>query len=697
MYKQSKGQIIEFCRPKEKKRFAWDDLYNDHLLEVDILYNNSANSKLSTVILKIDEMEQNERIRYKTTDCEGTTENHAVYYSTYTDKYTKKLVFDDKWREIQNKKSEDQTPPLMLNFKLCGIGISLINNARDKTLDIKKEILFVSITDIQGIWIESEHERIMQLRLGGIQIDNQVKLYTPFPITLYNANANVNNGKEETKPFFNLNLAMSKNIPGVMYFEKISFLIQQMILNWDEELILNLLYFGEEIMKKINTTFIGMNEIFLDSHEEKIDTKSMSTKDQNKIIKGRITRIPDWATEKVLISEQKIYIKSYKISPLSLIISFYSTSKIKQIKSFENVFKSFGVFFVFNSIEDAPIEINALELKDVRGTSNDVIYILRMRYIAMLRSKLFQILGASSLIGNPIKFTKDILTGVKDFYYKPIEGFVEGPLEGIKGLIKGSESLIEHTIHGLAGGTSRFFGSLSKGILVLANDNDHMREREESDLRERPTNLFEGIWYGTKSAVKSFRSGIIGVFKMPINEAKINGFVGLLSGSAKGAIGLVTKTISGIFDFVSKILEGIKNQTLRKEKGEIERVRFPRVFCTKERFFKEFSEFHTFCIMYLTKHQNILKSNKFVEALTVQKDPLQIIVIRESKVWMIDVAGDRVTLSVSIKWAKRIKDAPQMVILGINDSNFRIMNVKVDFESKLVLDRVFDLLEKMFK
>lgn len=371
-------------------------------------------------------------------------------------------------------------------------------------------------------------------------------------------------------------------------------------------------------MKTMNTTFIGINEIFVDSPQENGDVeKSTTTKDQKEVTKGQITKVPDWKAEKVSISEQQIYIKSYNSSPLSLIISFYSTTKIEQVKSFSNVFKRFGL--ALNTIEGAPVKINALELKDVVGTSNDILYILQTRYMAMLRRNILSILGASSLIGNPIQLANNVSTGVKDFFYKPIEGFVEGPIEGGKGLMKGSASLFKHTVQGTFGSTSSIFGSLSKGMLVLANDKDYLQEREARDHRERPANVVEGIGYGIKSAAKSFGSGITGLVKMPVSGAKKKGFMGFLSGTAKGVTGLVAKPISGTLDFISKTSEGIKNNTKVFEKNGrgVERIRLPRVFYTKERFFKEFDVLHAFCTSYLIKHQKITESDPFVEALTI--------------------------------------------------------------------------------
>ena len=57
-------------------------------------------------------------------------------------------------------------------------------------------------------------------------------------------------------------------------------------------------------------------------------------------------------------------------------------------------------------------------------------------------------MGSIDLFGNPIGLAKNIGTGLFDFFDKPIEGFVKGPLEGGYGIIKGTGSLFQNTFSG---------------------------------------------------------------------------------------------------------------------------------------------------------------------------------------------------------------------------------------------------------
>ena len=63
-----------------------------------------------------------------------------------------------------------------------------------------------------------------------MQFDNQFAIEINYPVTLFSHNTQIKENKEEIKPFFNLNMVYAKNIPDVIYFKKIEFLIQKVII-----------------------------------------------------------------------------------------------------------------------------------------------------------------------------------------------------------------------------------------------------------------------------------------------------------------------------------------------------------------------------------------------------------------------------------------------------------------------------------
>lgn len=120
----------------------------------------------------------------------------------------------------------------------------------------------------------------------------------------------------------------------------------------------------------------------------------------------------------------------------------------------------------------------------------------------------FSLLFSANMLGNLNLMAIDMGTGFRDFYYKPIEGFVDGPLEGGKGLVIGTASLLGNTLGGGVGAASRFLNSVSRGFLVLAADDDYVDKREQE---YKPGNIFTGMAVGLKSTATGVVSGLTGV------------------------------------------------------------------------------------------------------------------------------------------------------------------------------------------
>lgn len=90
-----------------------------------------------------------------------------------------------------------------------------------------------------------------------------------------------------------------------------------------------------------------------------------------------------------------------------------------------------------------------------------------------IKSNVLKFVGSSDLFGNPTDFVNTLGTGARQFYYAPREGFMQGPLQGGIGLIKGTGSLVAHTIGGFSGSLSKITNTLNRSLLVLSADSDY--------------------------------------------------------------------------------------------------------------------------------------------------------------------------------------------------------------------------------
>jgi len=202
-------------------------------------------------------------------------------------------------------------------------------------------------------------------------------------------------------------------------------------------------------------------------------------------------------------------------------------------------------------------------------------------------------LGGSNLIGNPVNFLNTLGTGVKDFYYEPVNGFMRGPREGAHGLVRGTGSLVKNTFVGSVGSLGKISSSLSAGMLAITGDDEFMMQRNRGMIKQRPTTVMQGIEQGVGSALSSGWSGLKGVIEKPNEGYRQEGTPGFFKGALKGAAGLFVKPLTGAMDLVTKTSEGISNANKSPlALFQDTRMRQPRAFYDQEHIIREFDHTH---------------------------------------------------------------------------------------------------------
>ncbi|CDW82625.1 ph domain containing protein [Stylonychia lemnae] len=623
-------------------------------------------------------------------------------------------------RKSEAEKSEiDTIPKQVIDIQLTSIGISLLVKTYQQ---IRKEFAFVYLEGIKFIVIETEDKRELQLKINYSQIDNNIGSKQIFPIIMYPKDLvkkrdqikkaqkeKKSTSNETVKDFFNSAIFMRKDVPNVIFFEQIDFLMQTMVLQMDDELIGYIYRFLSQITDSLNTNITGIHEVFRsgnigngedwlnydesivnqlnlrmndegqlyqiqesnyeDSDDEerknesmkhsqalkedffdtafrsqtevqtsqnkqkyqlqqtmqlgstnKLDPKKPNTPRDLSIRKSNAfsqQHSQSWLNYNIENKGKKLYIREYKSSPIEIELSFLSRVKMdidqaeKQFSLIDK-FRTFGLTLA--NVDNAPIRINSLKSQNIFGTPHEIAHLLNNHYSERLKKNLFSLVGSSNILGNPTNFIQHMGTGVQDFFYKPIEGMVQGPLEGGKGLIDGTSSLIKNTVQGTFGSASKMISSVSKGLLFITDDMDFINKREEDNM-DKPKNVLEGVGYGLKSTFTGIASGITGVIENPYSGAKKDGVTGFLKGTYKGVSGLVVKPISGALDFFSKTSEGIKNTASSNDK-QVTKIRSMRPFYGKQQLIKVYDEFHAYVVQHLMKiSRGAYSKDHFIDAL----------------------------------------------------------------------------------
>ena len=126
------------------------------------------------------------------------------------------------------------------------------------------------------------------------------------------------------------------------------------------------------------------------------------------------------------------------------------------------------------NFDKAPIKLKGIDLRSVYGTKSQIFGTLGERYKSLAKEMIVRIVLSSGIIGNPVKFFDRISSGVNDLVDKPVQGFIEGPIEGGIGIITGAGSLAAKTVgatfnslHSIADSLANGLSSLTGVVIVI--------------------------------------------------------------------------------------------------------------------------------------------------------------------------------------------------------------------------------------
>jgi vacuolar protein sorting-associated protein 13A/C len=278
---------------------------------------------------------------------------------------------------------------------------------------------------------------------------------------------------------------------------------------------------------------------------------------------------------------EDLYFEVLELQPIKLSLSFMRTERVSSDEklSIRNplavVVNAFTM--TLGNINDAPLEMNALAIKDMRLTLPELQSRITYHYRQDILRQLYRILGSADFIGNPVGLFTNVSSGVADIFYEPFNGVVmHGNKEIGIGIAKGAASFVKKTVFGLSDSMTKFTSSVGKGLSAATFDTEYQARRRMSQRRNRPRHAIYGVTAGGEALASSVASAMEGVVMKPIEGAESEGALGFLKGVGKGLVGAVTKPVVGVFDLASNVSEGIRNTTTVFDNPERDRVRVPR-------------------------------------------------------------------------------------------------------------------------
>ncbi|KAG6900136.1 hypothetical protein C0993_002481 [Termitomyces sp. T159_Od127] len=423
--------------------------------------------------------------------------------------------------------AEQVSPILTFTLDLAGIGVSLVNKR-------VVEVLYVLLDALKMEYTNSAVAQAFNMSCGTVQVDNQLH-DALYPVVI------------QPTP-------VKKESTGVAALPTV-----QISVLWlkDQEADEDLLFALYELIQIDGTSWErGTEDVLI----QNIDTILEPLDDT---------------------VGQELYFEILELQPIKLSLSFMRTERVSSEEklSIRNPLAVVvnALTMTVGNINDAPLELNALGIKDMRLTMPELQTRILYHYRQDILRQLYRILGSADFIGNPVGLFTNVSSGVADIFYEPFHGVVmHGNKELGIGIAKGAASFVKKTVFGLSDSVTKFTSSVGKGLSAATFDSEYQARRRMAQRRNKPRHAIYGVAAGGEAFANSVTSAMEGVLMKPIEGAGSEGPIGFFKGVGKGLIGVVTKPVIGVFDLASNVSEGIRNTTTVFDSPRRERVRLPR-------------------------------------------------------------------------------------------------------------------------
>lgn len=443
--------------------------------------------------------------------------------------------------------AEEVVSTLSFTLDVAGIGVSLINRRL-------VEVVYVTMDALRFEYANTTVAQSVNLSCGSVQIDNQLH-DALFPVILQPTPINKESVDVGALPTIQASLIWLKDKEhGVLFVKYFSVLLQALTIEADEDLLF---------------AIYDLTQIKGASWEDGVDDLLVQNADE----------IPEPA--KVATGED-IYFEVLELQPIMLSLSFMRTERVSSEAqlSIRNPLAIVvnALTMTVGNINDAPLEMNALGIKDMRLTATELQSRITYHYRQDVLRQLYRILGSADFIGNPVGLFTNVSSGVADIFYEPFQGVVmHGNKELGIGLAKGAASFVKKTVFGVSDSVTKFTSSVGKGLSAATFDSEYQARRRMTQRRNKPRHAIYGVTAGGEALASSVTSAMEGIFMKPLEGAETEGALGFFKGVGKGLVGVVTKPVVGVFDLASNVSEGIRNTTTVFDNPERDRVRLPRL------------------------------------------------------------------------------------------------------------------------
>ena len=485
----------------------------------------------------------------------------------------------DKIFFLKSKRPSSSSYKVHLN----GIGFSIIN-------EVPKELFYISFYDLKinytsnflkiNYGTKTQTTENIELYMKNFQVDyclndslrniifpsNQI---TPSKEAELEANGEIET-IEEFVPFLSIlitrqHLKNEKKNESLSFYKQIDLTMQEFNIKIEQYALTSLLELVNEIMG------------FFD-YSTKLDDIKKEKEETEKILESKV-EIPLEKLYKENEDLERMTINILMIGALKFNVTVRLDLSQMNISILpKTIIRLFGtVGNTLTRITDSKLKFSEKIFNNIYKNANDIMWELIGHYSSEGIKQIYKILGSTDLLGNPVNFIEGLGTGFVEFVNEPRKGFLLGPKQFGKGLLKGLGGLLAGTAGGAFGIAQRVSGTLYMATQSLqGTGRDFIKEEEDE-----PTNIIVGVGQGIYGGIKELINGFTGIFMHPYRKYKQKKTcISLVKGIGKGILGLLIAPFAAIFKLVYSVSAGAKN-TITTIAGKnvltSTRFRFPRV------------------------------------------------------------------------------------------------------------------------
>ena len=135
------------------------------------------------------------------------------------------------------------------------------------------------------------------------------------------------------------------------------------------------------------------------------------------------------------------------------------------------------------NIDNAQIKLNSYTADTLFMTQQDLISRLKLHYTKQFVSQLYKIIGSFNFLGNPVGLAENLTSGVKAFFYEPMQGIVKSPQDFVAGIGRGTKTLLMNTAYGVWNTVSKITSTIADGLASLTMSEEYSRPPTSRGMR----------------------------------------------------------------------------------------------------------------------------------------------------------------------------------------------------------------------